>query len=193
MKSLLFASHNTHKVEEIRIMLEGQYKVLSLPDVGITEDIPEPFDTFEANAQAKAAYVFQKTGIPAFADDSGLLVDALGNQPGVLSARYAGPQKNSDDNMLKLLSALKHETNRRARFVTVIAFQVTEAQCHFFNGKVEGFISEKPRGQKGFGYDPVFIPLGFDQTFGELHENIKKAISHRAMAMNRFVSFLQSG
>ncbi len=192
MKSLLFASHNTHKVDEVRAMLQGRYEVLSLHDVGITEDIPEPYDTFQKNAQAKAAYIFRKTGIPAFADDSGLLADALGNQPGVLSARYAGPQKNSNDNMQKLLSALSGMDSRRARFITVIAFQVAEDQCHFFDGKVEGIISDSPRGHKGFGYDPIFIPLGFDQTFGELHENIKKAISHRAIAMAKFVSFLHS-
>jgi XTP/dITP diphosphohydrolase len=190
MKKLLFASHNANKIKEVRSMVSGPYEILGLHDVGLTEDIPEPYDTFEANAQAKAFYCFSKTGIPSFSDDSGLEVDALGGKPGVLSARYAGTQKSDADNITKLLSELEHMDARDARFVAVFAYQVDEEQCYFFRGTVEGKIGLQPTGDGGFGYDPVFIPKGFDKSFGELNAGIKKAISHRAKAMDKLLGFL---
>lgn len=192
MKKLLFASNNANKIKEIRSMVSGQYELLGLHDVGLREDIPEPFDTFEANAQAKALFSFLKSGIPSFSDDSGLEVDALDMKPGVLSARFAGPQKKDTDNIAKVLAELENIASREARFVAVFAYQVDEQQCYYFRGTVEGNIGLKPTGNKGFGYDPIFIPAGFDQSFGELNEGIKKAISHRAKAMTKFLDFLKT-
>jgi XTP/dITP diphosphohydrolase len=190
MKSLLFASHNQHKIREVQSMLSHHYTLLGLHDVGLTEDIPEPHETFAANAQAKALYAFKKTGIPAFSDDSGLEVQALHHLPGVRSARYAGPQKSDHDNMIKLLTELEKKENRQARFITVFAFQENENECHYFSGMVEGSISLQPIGDHGFGYDPIFIPSGFDKSFGQLDQSIKKAISHRAKAMAKLLAFL---
>ncbi len=192
MKQLLFASHNENKIREVRAMVSGRYELFGLHDVELTEDIPEPFDSFEANAQAKALYTFKKTGIPSFSDDSGLEVIALNNQPGILSARYAGPQKSAEDNIAKLLFELRDIPFRHARFVAVFAYQMNEEQCYFFKGQVEGRISLTPMGSGGFGYDPVFIPAGFDQSFGQLKDSVKKAISHRAKAMTKFLSFLHT-
>ena len=173
-------------------MLSDHYELLGLHDVGLTEDIPEPFDTFAANARAKALYAYEKTGIPSFSDDSGLEVLALHYQPGVLSARYAGPQKSDLDNITKLLVEMEKIEARQARFVTVFAYQGNKHDCHFFNGIVEGRIGLEPMGNHGFGYDPVFIPSGFDLSFGQLDQHIKKAISHRAKAMSKLLAYLAS-
>jgi XTP/dITP diphosphohydrolase len=189
-KQLLFASANRHKLEEIRQIIPADYRLSGLNDYSILEEIPEPFDTFEANATAKASYVYQKTHIPCFADDSGLVVDALDGRPGVLSARYAGEHKSSEENVRKVLSELTGIQDRTARFVAVIAFQQNDQDVFLFRGSVEGRITYAPSGTGGFGYDPVFIPAGFDQTFAELSPVLKNQISHRAMAMRLFLHFL---
>ncbi len=188
--TLLFASSNTHKVEEVRQLLPSTYQLLGLPDIGWTTDIPEPFNTFVDNAKAKVSFVFQKSGYPCFADDSGLEVDALDGRPGVYSARYAGEQRNSIDNIAKVLEELESETLRSAKFIAVIAYQLNADEVYLFKGQVDGSITYYPSGKGGFGYDPVFIPAGFDRTFGELSSSVKNAISHRAMAMRKFLEFL---
>jgi len=189
-KTLLFASANSHKLEEIRLMLPVGYALKGLSDISWTEDIPEPYDTFEANARAKASYVFDRTGLPCFADDSGLEVDALDGRPGVLSARYAGEHKSSEDNLVKVLQELGENPIRTARFVAVIAYQANKEECYIFAGQVEGSITYAPEGNGGFGYDPIFIPRGFDKTFACLPGALKNQISHRALAMRKFLTFL---
>lgn len=190
-KEILFASANEHKVNEVRKLLPAGYSLVSLNDIGWTMDIPEPFDTYEENAKAKACFVFDQTGINCFADDSGLEVDALQGRPGVFSARYAGEAKSSKDNIEKVLVELGDCENRKARFRAVIVFIHGERQIETFKGTVEGKINFKPAGTGGFGYDPVFIPEGFDETFGQLPESIKNKISHRAIAMQKFVDYLR--
>ena len=189
-KQLLFASANRHKLEEIRQIIPAAYKLSGLNDYSVHEEIPEPFDTFEANAAAKASYVYKKTGIPCFADDSGLVVDALDGRPGVLSARYAGEHKSSEENVSKLLSELTGIRDRTARFIAVIAYQENEKDVLLFKGTIEGTINYTPAGAGGFGYDPVFIPSGFDQTFAHLAPALKNQISHRAKAIKLFLQYL---
>jgi len=189
-KQLLFASANRHKLKEMRQLIPDMYRLSGLSDFSIHEEIPEPFDTFEANAAAKASYVYQKTGIPCFADDSGLVVDALDGRPGVLSARYAGEHKKSEENIRKVLSELMSRQDRTARFIAVIAFQQNETDVFLFSGSIEGTIAYAPFGAGGFGYDPVFIPAGFDQTFAQLSPTLKNQISHRARAMQLFLNSL---
>lgn len=189
-KQLLFASANRHKLEEIRQIIPAAYMLLGLNDYSVDEEIPEPFDTFEANAAAKASYVYKKTGIPCFADDSGLVVDALDGRPGVLSARYAGEHKSSEENVRKLLSELTGIRDRTARFIAVIAYQENEKDVLLFKGTIEGTINYTPAGAGGFGYDPVFIPSGFDQTFAQLAPALKNQISHRAKAIKLFLQYL---
>ena len=189
-KQLLFASANRHKLEEIRQIIPAACMLLGLNDYSVDEEIPEPFDTFEANAAAKASYVYKKTGIPCFADDSGLVVDALDGRPGVLSARYAGEHKSSEENVRKLLSELTGIRDRTARFIAVIAYQENEKDVLLFKGTIEGTINYTPAGAGGFGYDPVFIPSGFDQTFAQLAPALKNQISHRAKAIKLFLQYL---
>ena len=189
-KQLLFASANRHKLEEIRQIIPAAYMLLGLNDYSVDEEIPEPFDTFEANAAAKASYVYKKTGIPCFADDSGLVVDALDGRPGVLSARYAGEHKSSEENVSKLLSELTGIRDRTARFIAVIAYQENEKDVLLFKGTIEGTINYTPAGAGGFGYDPVFIPSGFDKTFAQLSPGLKNQISHRAKAIKLFLQYL---
>ncbi|MBK8830219.1 MAG: RdgB/HAM1 family non-canonical purine NTP pyrophosphatase [Saprospiraceae bacterium] len=189
-KQLLFASANRHKLEEIRQIIPAAYKLSGLNDYSVHEEIPEPFDTFEANAAAKATYVYKKTGIPCFADDSGLVVDALDGRPGVLSARYAGEHKSSEENVRKLLSELTGIRDRTARFIAVIAYQENEKDVLLFKGTIEGTINYTPAGAGGFGYDPVFIPSGFDKTFAQLSPGLKNQISHRAKAIKLFLQYL---
>ncbi|MBK9981533.1 MAG: RdgB/HAM1 family non-canonical purine NTP pyrophosphatase [Saprospiraceae bacterium] len=191
IKEILFASQNNHKVEEISLLLPDGYSLLGLRDINWTMEIPEPFETYEENAKAKAYFVFDRTGLNCFADDSGLEIDALDGRPGVFSARYGGLERDSNINMQKVLSELENEPNRSARFHSVIAYIDEEKEMHVFEGKVEGTIAPAPAGHGGFGYDPIFIPLGFDQTFGQLPESLKNKISHRALAMEKFISFLE--
>lgn len=187
--TLVFASSNVHKVDEIRAMLPPGFTLLGLADIGCHDDIPETADTFAGNAQLKADYVTEKFGYDCFADDSGLEVDALDGAPGVYSARYAGLQKNDSDNISKLLTELGETENRTARFKTVICLNLN-GEKHFFSGSVEGKITHQPAGNNGFGYDPVFIADGFDKTFAEISREEKASVSHRGRAMKQLLDFL---
>lgn len=196
MKTLVFASNNAHKLEEIRSILGNQYEVKSLKDIGCEVDIPETGTTFRENALQKATYVKEHYGYDCFADDSGLQVEALGGEPGVYSARYA--QKNGvqftgnkdEANMNVLLQKMAQETNRKACFRTSVAL-IYQGETHFFDGIVEGKIIQEKRGTQGFGYDPLFIPDGYTQTFAELGNEIKNGISHRARAVAQLAEFLK--
>ena len=169
-------------------MLPEKYNLLSLEDIDCTEEIQETGATLEANALIKANYVFDHYNLPCFADDTGLLVDALNGEPGVYSARYAGDQKNADDNIKKLLQELKLHSIRSARFETVIALRM-ENSTQLFKGEVRGEITKDRRGSGGFGYDPVFLPEGYDQTFAEMTLEMKNRISHRALALNKLANY----
>lgn len=187
---VVFASNNKNKLREIRHQLPLDIELLSLEDIGCTEDIPETADTIEGNAILKADYVTSKFGYDCFADDTGLEVDALDGAPGVYSARYAGEQKNAEDNISKLLDELKGQRNRQARFKTVIALNL-EGQQHLFTGIVNGAITHERRGNGGFGYDPVFRPEGLDATFAQIPLDEKARLSHRAIAVARLLAFLK--
>ena len=180
---LVFATHNEHKLREVRHILPDNYTLLSLSDIGCKEDIPETGKTLEENAKIKASYVHEKYGYSCFADDSGLLVDALDGDPGVYSARFAGNHRSDKDNMDKLLKLLSGTKNRKARFVTVIAL-LLKGECQLFHGEVQGSITYNKRGDQGFGYDPVFLPDGHFQTFGEMPLELKNSLSHRARALD---------
>lgn len=186
---LVLCTANPGKVAELKAMLPDHWRVLGLPDVGVTEDIPETGDTLEANAELKARYVFERTGRPCIADDTGLEVAALGGAPGVHSARYAGPARDPAANTRKLLAALEGRADRSARFRTVIAY-VDAGGTRFFEGDVAGTITDAPRGSGGFGYDPVFLPHMSALTFAELDPARKNAISHRGRAVWRLVEWL---
>lgn len=186
---LVFASNNLNKIKEIQSILNGSIQLLSLEDIGCHEEIPETADTIEGNAILKADYVTEKYGYDCFADDTGLEVKALNGEPGVYSARYAGEQKNADDNMNKLLDALKNEEDRSAQFKTVIALNLNGAQ-HLFTGLAKGSITLNKTGNHGFGYDPIFQPENYNETFAELSAEIKNKISHRAKATEQLIDFL---
>lgn len=188
---LVFASNNQNKIAEIKQMLPKSIELLSLDEIGCTEDIPETADTIEGNAILKANYVTEKYGYYCFADDTGLEVEALDGAPGVFSARYAGQQKNADDNMNKLLDNLKDKTNRKAQFKTIIALNINDEQ-HLFEGIIKGEIISEKRGTKGFGYDPIFVPEGFSTTFAEMEMNEKAKLSHRGIATRKLISFLET-
>lgn len=188
---IVFASHNQHKIAEIRAMLPDSITLLGLTDVGCHDDIPETADTIEGNAILKADYVTQKLGFDCFADDTGLEVDALGGAPGVYSARYAGEQKNPEDNIDKLLSELHGNANRNAQFKTVIALNLNGRQ-HLFTGIIKGGITTARKGSQGFGYDPVFSPEGSERTFAEFTIDEKAAASHRGKAVRQLVDFLMA-
>jgi XTP/dITP diphosphohydrolase len=191
---LIIASANEHKIREIKQILPVDYTILGLKDIGLLEEIPETGATIRQNSYLKANYVAaflkqnNKNGI-VFADDSGLEVEALNNEPGVLSARYAGEKKNDEANNRKLLSELKNITNRNARFITIITL-IMEGQTHYFTGIVNGSILHEARGKNGFGYDPLFVPEGFDQSFAEMNAEQKNKISHRFQAIEKFKEFL---
>ena len=187
---VVFASNNKNKLREIRHQLPLDIELLSLEDIGCTEDIPETADTIEGNAILKADYVTSKFGYDCFADDTGLEVDALDGAPGVYSARYAGEQKNAEDNISKLLDELKGQLNRQARFKTVIALNL-EGQQHLFTGIVNGAITHERHGNGGFGYDPVFWPEGLDATFAQIPLDEKARLSHRAIAVAQLLAFLK--
>ena len=186
---LVFASNNKHKIQEIKQLLPETFEIVSLEDIGCTEDIPETADTIEGNAILKADYVTQKYGLPCFADDSGLEVEALNGAPGVYSARYAGEQKNDNDNIEKLLHELQGKINRKAQFKTVIALNLNNEQ-HLFTGIIKGEIIAKKKGINGFGYDPVFAAENSDKTFAELSSEEKNKVSHRAKAVEKLVEWL---
>lgn len=189
--NLVFASNNKNKIAEIQSMLPESIKILSLEDINCLEDIPETADTIEGNAILKADYVTQKYGYDCFADDTGLEVDALNGEPGVYSARYAGEQKNADDNMNKLLEALKDEENRNAQFKTVITLNLKGKQ-YLFTGIAKGEITHTKTGTNGFGYDPIFKPENFNETFAELPLATKNTIGHRGKAVKQLIDFLNA-
>jgi XTP/dITP diphosphohydrolase len=188
---LILASHNKHKAEEISAVLPPGFSVKTLNEIGITEEIPEPGSTIKENSYLKAKCVFDflEGKAAVFADDSGLEVAALNGVPGVHSARYAGVPKNDQANNKKLLQEMKQVTDRKARFVTVIAL-ILDGEAHYFEGEVKGTIAYEPRGNSGFGYDPLFIPQGYRSTFAELGAEIKNSISHRANAVKKLLDFL---
>ena len=190
MKKLVFATHNAHKLEELRAIIK-HFNIVGLTDINCNEEIVEDADTLEGNAKIKADFVTNNFHIDCFADDTGLEVDALDGAPGVYSARYAGEGCSYQDNVNKLLEALKGNENRKARFRTVIALNINGEQ-HFFEGKVEGIITKEQHGEKGFGYDPIFLPDGFDQTFAEMPMDVKNKISHRANALNAMLEYLSN-
>lgn len=192
MKKVVFASNNKHKVEELRQILGDRYDVLSLADIGCHDDIPETADTFEGNALQKAMWVFERYGYDCIADDSGLEVDALGGAPGVRSARYAGEGHNSAANNARLLAELEGISDRTARFRTTIALVRKGFEPEFFHGKVEGEILRELHGEGGFGYDPLFRPLGWDKTFAEATPEQKNACSHRGNAVRKLAAFLEN-
>ncbi|MBW1656378.1 non-canonical purine NTP diphosphatase [Flavobacterium quisquiliarum] len=188
---LVFASNNKNKIAEIQSMLPESIKILSLEDINCLEDIPETADTIEGNAILKADYVTQKYGYDCFADDTGLEVNALNGEPGVYSARYAGEQKNADDNMNKLLDGLKDKENRNAQFKTVITLNLNGKQ-YLFTGIAKGEITLSKTGTNGFGYDPIFKPENFDKTFAELPLETKNTIGHRGKAVKQLIDFLNT-
>lgn len=190
ISELVFATHNHNKLIEIQSQLEGIYVLKSLTTLGLNKEIPENENTLAGNALAKARYVKLHTGLDCFADDTGLEIDALHGEPGVFSARYAGEEKNSEANMQKVLHNLATSTTRTARFKTVIALIINNEEL-LFEGEVEGEIMTEKRGNKGFGYDPIFKPAGFDRTFAEMSLDEKKQISHRARAVQKLVDYLQ--
>ena len=187
---LVFASNNKNKIQEIQALVPNTIQIVSLEDIGCFEDIPETADTIEGNAILKANYVTEKYGYDCFADDTGLEVDALNGAPGVYSARYAGEQKDANDNMDKLLSELKDKSNRKANFKTVIALNLNGKQ-NLFTGIINGKIIKEKIGTNGFGYDPIFVADGFDKTFAELSMEEKSTISHRGIAVKELILFLQ--
>lgn len=186
---LVFATNNLNKLKEVQLLVPEHITLLSLKDIGCTEDIPETATTLEGNAQLKADYITKKYNLPCFADDTGLLVNSLNGEPGVYSARYAGEQKSSEDNMNLLLEKLKKETDRSAHFKTVIALNRNNTQA-LFQGIVKGQITKTKEGLKGFGYDPIFKPNNYDKTFAELPINIKNQISHRGKAIQKLIQHL---
>jgi XTP/dITP diphosphohydrolase len=190
MKKLVFATNNAHKLSEVKDILAPLYEIVSLAELNCFDDIPETADTLEGNALLKAQFVFEKYGFDCFADDTGLEVDALGGEPGVFSARYAGEAHNSHDNMVKLLDRLGDNSNRKAHFRTVIAL-IVAGEVRYFEGRIDGVIAYEPRGTAGFGYDPVFVPNGYSQSFAQLGADQKNKISHRALAVNKLIQYLQ--
>ncbi|MDR1097195.1 MAG: non-canonical purine NTP diphosphatase [Tannerella sp.] len=189
MKTIVFATNNAHKLEEVRTIISDGIRIVSLADIGCHDEIPETSDTLEGNALQKAVYVKEHSGYDCFADDTGLEVEALNGEPGVRSARYAGDAHDSEANIDKLLHALAGRQNKKARFRTVIAL-ILNGQELFFEGIVDGHIIGERRGKEGFGYDSVFIPDGFNETFAELGMDIKNRISHRATATRKLADRL---
>jgi len=190
MKKLVFATNNAHKLAEVKAILEPYYTIISLADLDFYDDIEETALTLEGNALLKAQFIHDKFGLDCFADDTGLEVEALGGEPGVYSARYAGEQRKSCDNMEKVLKLLEKKTNRSASFRTVIAL-IKDGQTSSFEGKIEGSIAMQPRGESGFGYDPIFIPTDYLVSFAQLTADEKNNISHRALAVQKLVKYLQ--
>lgn len=186
---LLFASANQHKIDEIRSMLPDKYELIGLKDIDFHEDIPETQDTIPGNAIQKATYLADKLNMPCFADDTGLIIPALNGEPGVYSARYAGPQKNAEDNMNLVIEKLKNKEDHSAYFLTAIALNLN-GEIHLFEGKVEGHIITEKRGAEGFGYDPIFIPENSTKTFAEMSSEEKNHLSHRARALKKMLAFL---
>jgi XTP/dITP diphosphohydrolase len=188
---LVFATNNQHKLRELQAILGDTFNLLSLNDIGCNDDIPEEQPTLEGNASQKSFFIFNKYGFNCFADDTGLEIEALNGEPGVFSARYAGDEKNADANMNKVLKKMAKINNRKARFRTVISLVVNGMENQF-EGIVEGEILHEKKGNSGFGYDPIFRPDGFDQTFAEMNLTNKNKISHRGRAVEKLVCFLRN-
>ena len=189
MRTLVFATNNRHKLQEVSEMLKGIVNIRSLAEMGLEGDIPETADTLQGNALQKAQWVYDRTGMDCFADDTGLEVEALGGAPGVYSARYAGEHCSFDDNIDKLLAALDGEINRRADFRTVICL-IENGEPRYFEGRVDGVILTERYGKEGFGYDPVFLPDRFAVSFAEMPLEVKNSISHRGRAVQALVEYL---
>lgn len=188
---IIFATNNKHKLKEVQAVLGDGYRLVTPSELGITEEIPEDRPTIEGNASQKSRYLYERTGDDCFADDTGLEVEALGGEPGVRSARYAGPGHDSERNIGLLLRNMKGATNRRARFRTVISL-ILDGEEHLFEGIVEGALLTAPRGTNGFGYDPIFVPDGYAETFAEMSDEAKNAISHRGRAVAKLAAFLKN-
>lgn len=191
MNKIIFATNNEHKLYEVKKMLNAEIKLVSLSDVEITEDIPEEQDTLEGNAEQKADYIFNKLNCNVFADDTGLEIEALNGEPGVYSARYAGADKDASANMKKVLQKLSGIENRKAQFRTSICL-ILNNEKYFFEGVVKGNILESAAGEKGFGYDPIFQPDGYNCSFAEMDLSEKNKISHRGLAVKKLINFLNS-
>ncbi len=190
IKELVFATNNLNKLKEVQqLILNKQIKLLSLGDIGCMEEIPETADTIEGNAKLKAAFIHEKYRVSCFADDTGLEVEALNGEPGVKSARYAGEEKNNEENITLLLNNLKNTPSRKAQFKTVISL-IMDGHYHEFVGIIKGVIIHEKKGEKGFGYDAVFMPDGYEITFAQMSLEEKNKISHRAIAVSKLLAFL---
>ncbi|WP_316746611.1 RdgB/HAM1 family non-canonical purine NTP pyrophosphatase [Pedobacter gandavensis] len=189
MTELVFATNNKHKTEEVGNLLRGQYKVLNLTDIGCTVDIPETGSTFAENATLKSSYVVENYQLDCFADDSGLEIEALNQEPGIYSARYSGV-KDDATNLNLVLQKMEGQANRNARFRTVVSL-FKDHKNYLFEGIINGQIAEKPMGNQGFGYDPIFVPEGYDISFAQMSMEQKNEISHRAIAMRKLIAFLK--
>ncbi len=189
MHQLVFATNNSHKLRELGEILKGEFKLLSLNDISCYEEIPETGDTLEANASQKSFYIWDHFHTDCFSDDSGLEVLVLNNEPGVHSARYAGEGRNSDENVSKLLAEMEGKTNRKACFRCVISL-ILQGKEYLFEGRVDGEILLQRQGSEGFGYDPVFCPEGYSQSFAEMDALLKNSMSHRGRAVAKLVKFL---
>ena len=187
---IVFATNNPNKIVEIKDLLPEEIQILSLKDINCNEQLPETQNTLEGNAKQKAEFVFTNYGYNCFADDTGLEIEALNNGPGVYSARYAGDDCSPNDNMQKVLQKLKGENNREAKFRTVIAL-IMNGKILLFEGECKGEITKEKAGEKGFGYDPIFLAKGFDKTFAQMSKQEKGTISHRGIATSKLVEFLQ--
>lgn len=190
MKKIVFATNNQHKLNEIRAIIGDRFQVLSLKDIDCDCEIEETAQTLKGNAAIKAQFIFERYGLDVFSDDTGLLVEALNGAPGVYSARYAGESCSSEDNIKLLLKNLKGQSNRKAYFQTVIAL-ILDGKEYYFEGQVDGKIIEEEKGGEGFGYDPIFVPDGYDETFAEMSSEEKNKISHRGRATAKLVEFLK--
>ncbi len=190
MKKLVFATNNAHKLSEVKAILEPEFQIISLTDLNCNDDIPETATTLEGNALIKAKYISDKFGLDCFADDTGLEVEELNGEPGVYSARYAGENHDANKNMIKVLDLLGNTENRKACFRTVITL-IQNGETTSFEGKIDGTISLKPSGNSGFGYDPIFVPEGYNLSFAELSSEEKNLISHRALAVKKLTEHLK--
>ncbi len=188
---IVFATNNLYKIEEVQHLLNNNFQLLSLNDIGCNEELPETGNTLEENAKQKARYVSETCKVDCFADDTGLEIEILNGRPGVLSARYVGEEKNSDKNIEKVLFEMKNSLNRTACFKTIISFIISNKE-HQFEGIVNGTISKEKKGEKGFGYDPIFVPKGFNKSFAEMSLDEKNKISHRAIAVKKLADFLNA-
>lgn len=188
---ICFATNNANKLKEINQILGDGFEIVSLQEIGCHEELPETHETLEENSHEKAEYVYTRYQVPVFADDTGLEVDALGGEPGVYTAMYAGMDRNANKNMQKVLHGLQGKTDRSAAFRTIITY-IDESGTYAFEGKVSGQIAQGQQGAEGFGYDPIFIPEGYSETFAELPASEKNKISHRKRAIEKLVDFLKS-